>query len=121
MKIFEMRAAYEKPTILEKPSLQCNGGFGFGKGTLRFDQQDGEYHFGGEHNSHFIAKDEFINEVIHRNARELTLFFKEENERETLYQMAKAMGKKGGSAKTAAKSSASRENGKLGGRPRKDA
>ena len=30
-----------------------------------------------------------------------------------------AMGKKGGSAKTDAKSSASRENGKLGGRPKK--
>ena len=119
MNISEMRSDYEKPTILEKPNLRCNGGFGFGKGTLRFDQQDGEYHFGGEHNSHFIAKDEFINEVIHRNARELKLFLREENEREALYQMAKAMGKIGGSKKSEAKSTASRANGKLGGRPKK--
>ena len=33
---------------------------------------------------------------------------------------ASAMGKKGGSAKTEAKSSASRTNGKLGGRPKKE-
>lgn len=40
-------------------------------------------------------------------------------EQSEISKAASAMGKKGGSAKTKAKSSASRENGKLGGRPKK--
>jgi hypothetical protein len=38
---------------------------------------------------------------------------------ENLSQSASAMGKKGGSSKSKAKSTASRANGKLGGRPKK--
>ena len=76
MTVFEMKVIYEKCTEFEKPNLICNGGFGFGKGTLRFDPQDGEYHFGGEHKSHFIANEEFVNKVINQNMRRLKDYFK---------------------------------------------
>lgn len=58
-------------------------------------------------------------ELIWQDSKTIDRALREIDARSAVGQAASAMGKKGGSAKTEAKSTASRENGKKGGRPKK--
>jgi len=78
MKVAEMKLIYEKCSSFEKPNLICDGGFGYGKGTLSFNPQDGEYHFGDGKGNNFIANEEFVNKIINQNMRRLKDYFAEE-------------------------------------------
>jgi len=58
-------------------------------------------------------------ELIWQDSKAINKALREIEARSALSQAASAMGRKGGSSKTKAKTTASRANGKLGGRPKK--
>ena len=112
----ELKAKIENHWNFTPINLKCNGGFGYGPGTINFkpDGDKGSWLFTNAITG-FEPSDEFLLKTIAGNYQVIKEYFS----RDTLSQAASAMGKLGGSSKSTVKSTASRENGKLGGRPKK--
>lgn len=98
--------------------LTCDGGFGSGRGVLRYEPENEKWRFvpNSATGRSFEPTDKFVEETILNNAYKLFPTYKDIYDTKIA---AATLGRKGGKAKSEAKTKAARENGKKGGRPRK--
>lgn len=95
--------------------LDCEGGFGSGSGYIEFDPYENKWVFQplSRTGRSFYPTNEFVENVIWSHRKKLSIIYGD------ISAAAAALGRKGGSVKSKAKAKASAENGRKGGRPRK--